>query len=992
MDDVYLSNRLGDYLLPIWSMKNNTLFCSLSGSPNAIPPEAMSYMTPVPFLLQETTPHEVSRALDFIKGPTWYNPKEHWLAWVPTTGISPLIEDPVGFLFSTDPIKLETETADVYYSSDEGNEPRQSYAGCRIEENWIKFVMDTARRLYNISMTIAASSDWYCRSAWSGDLGTVPGPLEEISLTMLHYKEESARDAAKSAQRNIASHLGFISWFSSVKDLKVCNLSSEDYKYVLSLRLGERPKAGVMFNISRDYHEMNLIHLALHNVAAHYAWTDKEKEDKRFLRLSPDYWNEFSVLRSAALGTEVKLEDFASYENWKEDLTRTNWLFQNLKAGKRGVLVPKFFPHWKYHIVDFHLFGTRPLRHWNTIRAYSERFRAAVTETLNGTVCTFFRQNPIAVDEPPFDRPEPVHVHDLSAFAPEAVGEEVDESETYYESTSIVLEQVKVLYAPKPGISYNSFDGRGQGPVRSTGIPVRGRTAGPSRREHAMMKREKASRTPSSYGEVVTSSPLRDRIGSIAPYDSPIASSSRPSNREEESGIVSRWAQSMAADFPRSCSLRSLSPRRRIPETSGRSARSLSPLPRSEVSNRRSRSASSSRTMETGEVTGDFYGEYREVERSEREDRELPASSSGSQAIPMAGIVPTGSSSVAAGPSPVHTWEPGFQTRDEAIEAITNWAPSITDDEPSIGPYDDLKWNVRWLSQAVLICKDPRSLLRLKTYATVFEGVTKIEDVLELGIRFGVSFELYIPVERVREFVESPLSPLAEATLAALYAPGYVDPPITWSVAGGAANFGLYQGSLYHLLALPHAVAFVPKGGVCRFVAEVFDKNIVLRYARGPSVQVTHYNRGHSVVLPRGRDGSLYVTDQVSDREVSILLGHVPGKHPSADTTLWPPPDLMESESAHYTGYLSGGAYALLEDLRSKILEEHKFEWRTRAQWKTYLVKGSKGVYKPISVPKKQDFDAGRKLFARAFPEEWNQGDIADFEFPMKFQPPVRQD
>jgi hypothetical protein len=100
----------------------------------------------------------------------------------------------------------------------------------------------------------------------------------------------------------------------------------------------------------------------------------------------------------------------------------------------------------------------------------------------------------------------------------------------------------------------------------------------------------------------------------------------------------------------------------------------------------------------------------------------------------------------------------------------------------------------------------------------------------------------------------------------------------------------------------------------------------------------------------------------------------------------------MESESAHYTGYLSAGSFALLEDLRTKILDEHKYEWRTRAQWKTYLVKGSKGIYKPLSVPAKKDFEMGKKLFARSFPEDWNKGDIADFEFPMKFQPLIHQD
>ncbi|KAJ7870841.1 hypothetical protein B0H13DRAFT_2350215 [Mycena leptocephala] len=620
---------------------------------------------------------------------------------------------------------------------------------------------------------MAASSDWYCRSAWSGALGPVPAPLDEVTLTMLHYTEESAREAAKTAQRSVCSHLGFIYWFSSVKDLKKCDLTKEDYQFVLSLRLEERPKAGVLFNISRDYHEMNLIHLANHNVAAHYAWTDRERADKRFLRLSPEYWNELSVLRSAALGTEVKLEDFASYGVWKEDLERTNWLFQNLKAGKRGVLVQK---------------------NWNVIRAYSERFHATLAESPSGTVCTFFRQNPIALDEPAL----------------------IDRSQ-YILSVDFKEPRVEIL------------------DLSAT----------------------------AAFGSVSPSLPFEKFF-----------------------------------------------------QNDG---------------NRRG--------------GGDFYGEYREVERSSSPAMAPQTNSGSSQVIPMADVVSTGSAPVATVPSPIHTWEPNFQTREEALAAIANGHLRLQMMSHLLG----LRWSkveIRWLSRAVLICKDARSLLRLKTYATVFDGVTKIEDVLELGIRS-----------------ECPSS----STLAALYAPGYVDPPITWNVAGGAMNFGLYQGSLYHLLALPHAIAFVPKGGVCRFVAEVFDKNIVHRYAQGPSVQV-------------------------SEREVSILLGHVPGKHPSADTTLWPPPDVLESESAHFTGYLSQGAYTLLEDLRSKILEEHKYEWRTRAQWKTYLVKGSKGEHKPTSVPSKKDFANGKSLFERSFSENWDKEDIADLEFPMKFLPLIRQD
>jgi hypothetical protein len=235
-------------------------------------------------------------------------------------------------------------------------------------------------------MSLAGGSDWYCRNAFAGAVGSVPESIDKVQLTMLHYTEESAWEALNMVKCSVISHLGFISWFQSIKDLESSTLSDEDKGYIKSLRLSKRDKAGVLFNVSRDYHEMNLIHLAIHSVPTHYMWTSKEKEDRRFLRLSPEYYNEFAVLRDASLGTEFHIENFPSFENWKDDLSRTNWLFQNLKAGKRGGIVKQFQPTWEYYIVDFHLFGARLLRHWEMIRAYSERFHATVTNTPTSTV------------------------------------------------------------------------------------------------------------------------------------------------------------------------------------------------------------------------------------------------------------------------------------------------------------------------------------------------------------------------------------------------------------------------------------------------------------------------------------------------------------------------------------------------------------------------------------------------------------------------------
>jgi hypothetical protein len=128
-------------------MRQNVLFCSLSGNPNSIPPKAMDYMSPVPFLLQDSTSKEVAHDLDFLEGPTWYNLREHWLRWVPTTEVPPLVDDPVGFLFSAEPPELEEEMADVYYSSDEGGNPQPTFAGYYIPNNWASTVSSVAHWL-----------------------------------------------------------------------------------------------------------------------------------------------------------------------------------------------------------------------------------------------------------------------------------------------------------------------------------------------------------------------------------------------------------------------------------------------------------------------------------------------------------------------------------------------------------------------------------------------------------------------------------------------------------------------------------------------------------------------------------------------------------------------------------------------------------------------------------------------------------------------------
>ncbi|KAJ7798604.1 hypothetical protein B0H13DRAFT_2391528 [Mycena leptocephala] len=908
----------------------------------------------------------------FTKGPVWYNPKEHWLGWVPNSAASALFErideDVIGFLFDDDPVETADQHADVYgYSSeDEHDVPREMYAGCYLDELWANTASEMAKRLHSVAITLASRTEFYARGP-TGEMGPVPAALDSEILFQLQTSEEGAQAAVTDAKRAILSALGFIAWFLSVRALSTTKLSVEDQEFVKSLRLDERRKTGVLLLLSRDYHYINLTHLINHGVVAHYAWRQQEREDRRFLRLSPEYWNEYATLKESAQGEEIFIESFPSYANWKDDLESWDWYFQNLRAGKRGEDLSTFKPEWDYYIVDFHLYGARSIKHWNTIRAYSERFKGTVAETQTGTICTFFfRQNPKGVDEPLSNRPSQEHAHELSEFAKEEVGEAIPESEIFYEATTLVREQVKVLYAPQSGKTFNSFNGRMDPPIR--------RSNPSSKNSHSSSGRESRASGPRSAtrsGNSGRSVPLLSRLSSGRPEERGRLMS--PTGRSAEAsdvGIVSRWARSMAEG-----------PRRQ-------SSRSLSPRDNRGTVGRRSRSLSSTRTMDTSGRKS-FQDEYQQnvQENDQMEVERAPVEEERSSSMIITSP-PSGYRSTPLGnvPSPVQTWEPNFLSRREAIEAIEDWAPAITDFEPRIAPYEALRWNARWLNKAILVCKDERSLIRLKTYAALFQSLTKFEDVLEMGIRFGIPFQLFIPLNEALQFSKEVTS-LVESTLTAMYTPGYVDAPMTWSAGSAEAQYEVYKVRLLGLLSRPHAAAFIPMGGVARYVAELYESDLVSRYAEGPSIQVSKYQKGQMMLVERDGKEVAYTTDQVSHSEVSTLLGRIPGSQPAADSTLWPPQELLESDSAHMRGYISTGAYDLLMYLSHAIVREERYVWCTRAEWKSFLHSGSKGKYAPLTVPSKSDFEEGKKLLKRSFPVSWLNAEVANISLPETFDP-----
>ncbi|KAJ7177594.1 hypothetical protein C8R46DRAFT_1212341 [Mycena filopes] len=924
MGDFYTDSK-GNVLTPIWSLRNGLHLCSFLGPPSDIAPKALNYRTPVPYLLKETTPTSILIDLDFRKYAPWYNPEEHWPQWVPTAPARDLLNDPSAICYDAHPVPLKDEYVDGYDS--DGREGPDLYAGCTLHPSWADEVFFLLRRLHDIVVIAASSTDWYISHRFTGSLGDIP-ELPNTSNGQVFYTKNEAQEAASKVKNSILSHLGFISWFQTLKRLERTPLSKEDLELIQNLRLGERPKRGAIYDLLRDASEANFRFLLNHDIPFHYVWTDKEAADWRFLSLSPSFWNEFSTLRDALPEgeNEVELALLPSFPTWEHDLAHANIFFQNSYAGKRGDVISDFKPSWDFRIVNFHLWGSRSIRNRKMIRPYTERFKGVVAFSVTGDVCTLFRQNPKdEADDSPFDRSRAAeHEHSLETFAPADDGEDVDEEEVFYESSMVIREQYKNSYAPRPpGRVFNSFNGNPDNHPSTFGAtPMVLLTQG-QRRGRPVRRHPSPSSESGGYGVEINPSPLKTRIGSLAPVDSTIPMSpTRRSPDRRDSPLVSSWARGMAG------------PQRT------RMSRLLSPFPRSHRSGRRrSESVHSTRTLDSADdgSADSFEEEFHSIKADEDM---LTAPNSPVASTSNLPVLYGAIGEKFAPPSVPETWIPRFQTRQEAMAEIAAWLPKVIDKEPAQPAYGLLPWNLEWLRDAVLVADDERTILRLKAMVAVANRVVHIEDLLETALRYGMPFKLFVRVNKVSDEAEESGS----LTEDALYVAGYVDPPMAW--VGSEKQWLVYRAGLHHVLDRPNAIAFLFMGGIFKFIAETFRPDLALLLAQGPSTQVTVHNKGETRILANAPGGGMWEADQANVGEVGMLIGAVVGKKPGVEVTLWPRQSTLDKASRHWRGYISKGA--------------------------------------------DEDFTIGKQLLKRSFPLDWQQANVADLILPEKFEPETK--
>ncbi|KAJ7846459.1 hypothetical protein B0H13DRAFT_2363010 [Mycena leptocephala] len=207
-------------------------------------------------------------------------------------------------------------------------------------------------------------------------------------------------------------------------------------------------------------------------------------------------------------------------------------------------------------------------------------------------------------------------------------------------------------------------------------------------------------------------------------------------------------------------------------------------------------------------------------------------------------------------PGPADSYQARFQSREDAVRAILDWSPLIRELQAPIVWNTDIWWNRTWLEKVMLICEDSRTRVRMKTWAACC-GFQDICDMLNMVLCYGAPIALYV-----------------NFTLESLYDIGFVESYLQFG-SGGATCYGRYLAQILALLSCPHAIAFIAAGGILSFITQIYDKELVYRFLEGPSIQVTQFAKGKTCWVNNGEEDEVWSTDQVSEGEISILLGHV---------------------------------------------------------------------------------------------------------------------
>ncbi|KAJ6449627.1 hypothetical protein C8R47DRAFT_999131 [Mycena vitilis] len=293
---------------------------------------------------------------------------------------------------------------------------------------------------------------------------------------------------------------------------------------------------------------------------------------------------------------------------------------------------------------------------------------------------------------------------------------------------------------------------------------------------------------------------------------------------------------------------------------------------------------------------------------------------------------------------------------------------------------DDLRWDTKFLDHAYLLIETPGVEVRLR-YLACASGAESAAEVLDLALSRCLPFKLAIRQSAVDLFRERALSS-AERSVALAYFPvGSGEAPLQYG-RGGPEFANEYNRRFLDLMRRPHMRRLASMGGVFGWIAWKTELGLVSDFMKGPSIQVTQFNRGWN---DGHQDDPLFVTcDEISFRDQETILGHV--RDGQTERWVWPTESILLELCDHYSGEMTPDVDACLASIYTEV-RKGEAQARARSGWDKFFRRANRGALKPAH-PKisRTELEAEEARMRSMFVDRWSTVKVRDMVMPGIFK------
>jgi hypothetical protein len=199
--------------VPIWSVRNGVDWCSIGGLPLDIPPDVNDYILKMDHHGFQTK----MKQNEADQYAAYFNPHFHWLGWSPTQELSTPVapsnqdyRDPAWVAFGEGEVGTMEVWVDTPTSGSKVDDPQESLAGYRLDEEWRSTAGKMSERMRELSECLACGTDWYGPNSTMESLGHIPFGVDRRGLGACCESIHSTESRATQAKSILRSQMGWL--------------------------------------------------------------------------------------------------------------------------------------------------------------------------------------------------------------------------------------------------------------------------------------------------------------------------------------------------------------------------------------------------------------------------------------------------------------------------------------------------------------------------------------------------------------------------------------------------------------------------------------------------------------------------------------------------------------------------------------------------------------------------------------------------------------